>query len=318
MNTISVNMSSDTPDDIGMMIETSQNNNSSQVLYCSEEIRYQMALKFDEPIITQKSSAEIDKLAWKRTSEVELWIWRCIRSRNVPNQDREDVFHLCQIEVFKLMKRYNPNYSKVSWANYGVLKAFKEYESNNGVVRLPFHVLEKMGTLRKKIKEFEHLGKQMTSEVMEEVAKMRLVDILTAQERWVTVDAPDNNQSYFEDRIPSECDYPHYLMVNGEPEQVEEVVIAKELTEMMYNCLFSLSCMELFVVILRYGLEREQCPHFFEFRNGGLLDLSDERGDTYPLQAIGDRLNITRERVRQIERSALEKMRNSMCDKDSE
>lgn len=258
--------------------------------------------------------AERDELAWKRTREVELWIWKCIRSRNVPPQDMQDVFHLCQIEVYKLMRRYKPEFSKVSWANYGVLKAFKEYESNNGVVRLPFHVLEKMGALRKKMKEFEQLGKPMTHKVMEETTKMRLVDIMTAQERWVSVDPPDESNGYYEERIPSECDEPHYVMVNGEPEKVEETVIARELTTMMYRCLFSLSCMELFVVVLRYGLEPSKCPHFFEFRKGGLLDLSAFDGSTHPLQAIGNRLGITRERVRQIERGALDKMRLSMCE----
>lgn len=314
MNDISVNSSSHSESSSTVLMDTVQNNNTSSDEICSKQVQYQIPLVFEDPPLTFQEQAKIDKLAWQRTSEVELWIWKCIRGRNVPSQDMQDVFHLCQIEVFKLMKRYNPNYSKVSWANYGVLKAFKEYESNNGVVRLPFHVLEKMGALRKKMKEFEQQGKRMTPEVMEEVTRMRLVDIMTAQERWITVDAPDNNQSYFEERMPSDCDEPHYLMVNGEPQVVEETVIANELRGLMYKCLFSLSCMELFVVILRYGLETANCPHFFEFREGGLLDLSIEKGDTYPLQAIGDRLGITRERVRQIERSALEKMRQSMGD----
>ena len=235
----------------------------------------------------------------------------------MPPQDMQDVFHLCQIEVFKLMRRYKPEFSKVSWANYGVLKAFKEYESNNGVVRLPFHVLEKMGTLRKTMKEYEQLGKTMTTDVMESVTKMRLVDIMTAQERWVAADPPGQDNTYYEEKIPSDCDEPHYVMVNGEPEHVEEEVITRELTTMMYRCLFGLSCIELFVVILRYGLDSSKCPHFFEYREGGLLDLTDVDGGTFPLQEIGNRLSITRERVRQIERCALDKMRLAMCEIDN-
>ena len=58
-------------------------------------------------------------------------------------------------------------------------------------------------------------------------------------------------------------------------------------------------------------------PIFFEYREGGLLDLPAVDGATLPLQEIGNRLGITRERVRQIERCALDKMRLSMGDLDN-
>ena len=132
-----------------------------------------------------------------------------------------------------------------------------------------------------------------------------------------TADPPGQDNTYYEEKIPSDCDEPHYVMVNGEPEHVEEEVITRESTTMMYRCLFGLSCIELFVVILRYGLDSSKCPHFFEYREGGLLDLTDVDGGTFPLQEIGNRLSITRERVRQIERCALDKMRLAMCEIDN-
>ena len=63
----------------------------------------------DEEISVKKQS-KIDKQAWQWTMDVDKWIWKQIRDRRVPEQDWQDVYNLCVIEVFNLMKRYNTKY----------------------------------------------------------------------------------------------------------------------------------------------------------------------------------------------------------------
>ena len=54
--------------------------------------------------IEKKKQSEIDKQAWQWTMDVDKWIWKQIRDRRVPEQDWQDVYNLCVIEVFNLMK----------------------------------------------------------------------------------------------------------------------------------------------------------------------------------------------------------------------
>jgi RNA polymerase sigma factor (sigma-70 family) len=68
----------------------------------------------------------------------------------------------------------------------------------------------------------------------------------------------------------------------------EELLAEEQLQRCIADCLASLTAREAFIVRLRYGLETEQ-PH--------------------TLQEIAERLGLSRERVRQLERQAFEKLR---------
>ena len=255
-----------------------------------------------------------DRQAWQYTKDVEKWIWKQIRLRNIPAQDMEDVYQLCIIEVFNLMKRYNENYSKVSWANFGIYKALKEYESTSGTIRLPYHVLEKMANLRKYMSEMESSGQEITFPEMEEVTGMKLIDIMIARDRYAFQGSQDEegNTTDFS-HVQAGVDISAYNAMYAEQKTAEDEAISKEESDWMYSYLKHLKAVEIFVLTVRYGLKKTRIPKFKEFRKGGTLSLYWYRKPRqYCLNDVGSRLNVTRERVRQIEQGALKKLKKIM------
>lgn len=247
--------------------------------------------------------------AWQWTMDVDKWIWKQIRDRNIPEQDREDVYNLCVIEVFHLMKRYNPKYSKVSWANFGILKALKEYESTSGVVRLPFHVLEKMANLRKYIAGRGKSASDITIEEMQEVTKMKPNDILVARERYAAVHSTDSegNNVDFSHRTlnvsPSSIEYAESSSLNPE----ENMVVEDQLS-FFYANLEVLSDLEIFVLVLRYGLDTSRVPQREEFSKKYSF-VGHGNGVCLKTQDVSDIVGFSRERIRQIELKAIETIR---------
>jgi len=252
-----------------------------------------------------------EEQAWQWTLDVDKWIWRQIRERKIPEQDWEDVYNLCVIEVFNLMKRYNPKYSKVSWANFGILKAFKEYESMNGTIRLPFHVLEKMANLRKFIAQQEYDGKIVTAEQMSEITKMKITDVLIARDRYAFIHStdPEGNSTDFSCEsldIDRTCED----FVNSGELDPEESAIESDQMTFLYKNLCCLSDIEIYIITLRFGLDINRIPRRSIFKKNGQYDLSwHMAGDCLRFNDIGDKIDITRERVRQIETRSIEKIR---------
>jgi len=250
--------------------------------------------------------------AWEWTMDVEKWIWKQIRDRNIPEQDREDVYNLCVIEVFHLMKRYNPKYSKVSWANFGILKALKEYESTSGVVRLPFHVLEKMANLRKYIAGQGKAASDITIEEMQAVTKMKPADILVAKERYAAVHSTDSegNNVDFSNRTlnvsPSSIEYAQSGSMNPE----ENMVVEDQLS-FFYANLEVLSDLEIFILVLRYGLDTSRVPTRESF-SGKYSFSGYGNGACLKTQDISDILGVSRERVRQIELKSIETIKKKI------
>lgn len=256
-----------------------------------------------------------DDQAWQYTKDVEKWIWKQIRLRNIPPQDMEDVYQLCIIEVFNLMKRYNDNYSKVSWANFGIYKALKEYESTSGTIRLPYHVLEKMANLRKYLNEMDSAGLPVSYGDMESVTSMKLIDIMISKDRYAFQGSQDDDGNTTDfSACQAGVDESAYSAMYAQPRTAEEVVIANEESAWMYDYLRCLKAVEIFVLTVRYGLRKEKIPKFKEFRKGGSLSLFwYKKPRQYCLNDVGLRLKVTRERVRQIEQCALKKLKKIMC-----
>lgn len=265
----------------------------------------------DELLDEEIEKLNIEKQAWEWTMDVDKWIWRQIRERRVPEQDWEDVYNLCVIEVFNLMKRYNPKYSKVSWANFGILKAFKEYESMNGTIRLPFHVLEKMANLRKFIVQQEYEGRKVTAEQMSEVTKMKITDLLVARDRYAFIHStdPDGNSTEFSGEsldIDRTCED----FVNSGELDPEENAIENDQMSFLYKNLSCLSDIEIYILTLRFGLDTERIPKRKAFLKGAEYSLDWHMpGECLKFNDIGDKIEITRERVRQIESRSIDKIR---------
>ena len=265
----------------------------------------------DELLDEEIEQSNIEKQAWQWTMDVDKWIWRQIRERRVPEQDWEDVYNLCVIEVFNLMKRYNPKYSKVSWANFGILKAFKEYESMNGTIRLPFHVLEKMANLRKFIVQQEYEGRKVTAEQMSEVTKMKITDLLVARDRYAFIHStdPEGNSTEFSGEsldIDRTCED----FVNSGELDPEANAIENDQMSFLYKNLSCLSDIEIYILTLRFGLDTARIPKRKSFSKGSQYSLDwHMTGECLKFNDIGDKIEITRERVRQIESRSIDKIR---------
>ena len=58
--------------------------------------------------------------AWNYALQCKAWIWKHIKSRNIPEADQEDLYQSCLIEVQRIMIRYNSEYSLSAWARFGI------------------------------------------------------------------------------------------------------------------------------------------------------------------------------------------------------
>jgi len=288
-------------------------NNSTQTSKKASKMKEKtnVCIIVDELLDEEIEAQQTEDQAWQWTMDVDKWIWRQIRERRIPEQDWEDVYSLCVIEVFNLMKRYNPKYSKVSWANFGILKAFKEYESINGTIRLPFHVLEKMANLRKFIAQQEHEGNTVTAEQMSEISKMKITDLLVARDRYAFINStdPDGNSTDFSGEsldIDRTCED----FVNSGELDPEESAIENDQMSYLYKNLSCLSDLEIYVITLRFGLDSERIPNRPAFKGKAIYSLDwHSTGECLRFNDIADKMDITRERVRQIESRSIDKIR---------
>ena len=254
---------------------------------------------------------EREALAWKNALDCEAWIWKCIRNRNVPDEDQYDVFQTCLIEVYRLMLRYDPTYSKVAWANFGVLKGLKKYDCTSGLIRLPSHVVEKVQKLHVKQLEAEAEGTTLSEDQMREITGMKILDVLTAQEKFNRPKHPEDDVNYFMEMHPDKCDSVHFSMLNGNRESIIDQIDRNVKLEHVYNALHNLEDIEIFVLYFRFGLDENRIPYRPSlFEDGSHFNIFQIRPGGYNLQEIGNLIALSKERIRQIENGAVYKIQN--------
>lgn len=255
-----------------------------------------------------------DAQAWEWTLDVDRWIWKQIRDRRIPEQDREDVYNLCVIEIFTLMKRYNPKYSKVSWANFGILKALKEYESTSGAVRLPFHVLEKMAVIRKYVNQCRLDGIEPKEEEMEHLTGMKMRDIVVARDRYAIINSLDHEGNVVDfSSATMNVDPDSMKYVYDRTLEPEESAGSKDEMDYIYRNMGSLLDIDIYVLTLKYGLDKNKVPPRESFSEGGDFDMSEIVGSVqFSCGTIAKRIGYTRERIRQIESRAVSKIQQKL------
>lgn len=153
-------------------------------------------------------------------------------------------------------------------------------------IRVPVHVAEKMKKVQKAAAELQQtLGREATAaEIAEKLGDKSEEDvknIITYLQNPVSLETPvgENGEDSLGDMVEDKRE--------ATPEEaMAQLVQKEEVTELLE----SLSDRERQVIRLRYGLDG---------------------GRTHTLEEIGEQLNVTRERVRQIEAKAMEKLRAS-------
>lgn len=191
------------------------------------------------------------------------------------------------IGLIEAAKRFDPgrNVRFVSYAVWWIRQAIiHALTLNSRITRIPQKLADQISQMKKKSAELKtELGREPTREEIARVMKLTVTDLEDLEilaERNVSLSDPINDDEMeVEDRL-SDPTSP----------SVEYQIIKASIQQQIRETLGELDEKEAHVIKLRFGLD-------------------DDRPRT--LQEIGERLNLTRERIRQIEQKAMRKLGRS-------
>ncbi len=170
----------------------------------------------------------------------------------------------------------------VWWIKEAIMRAL---DSQSREIRVPVHVAQNMNRIRRTLREMQqNLGREVAPEEVANELKMKKEEVerlMLYLKNPVSLETPvgDEDDSSLEDFIEDEQE--------KTPEDAVVELIQKEEVQALLK---TLDDRELMVIKLRYGLED---------------------GEIHTLEDIGQKLNLTRERVRQIENRAIERLRDA-------
>ncbi len=202
------------------------------------------------------------------------------------NVDIEDLINEGNIGLIKAIDRFDADkgFKFISYAVWWVRQSIMQYIYDHGnMVRLPINKINVIGKVNKASEELFHkLDREPTSEELQEVTNFSAEDIKSTymdSTRCFSIDqrVSEDSESQFVDIIPGET-----------LEDIEGRMNGDSLKYEINNVLETLTDRETKILNMYFGL------------NG-----SNEMS----LKEIGDELNLTNERVRQVKELALKKLR---------
>jgi len=190
------------------------------------------------------------------------------------------------IGLMKAVERFDPSKGgKLStYGSWWIKQSIKRALANQSkTIRLPVHLVDKISKMRRvSMKLQEVFGREPTDEELAEEMGMttsRVAQMRTAAIRPASLDAPigdDDSNSYSEIIADENADTPY--------QQLED----QTMTLMLQDMVTTLDTREATILRYRFGLDG---------------------GNEKTLEEVGEKFGVTRERVRQIQNIALNKLR---------
>ena len=186
---------------------------------------------------------------------------------------------------------YTLGYKFSTYATYWIKQAISKAIMNKGkTIRLPAHITNKANKIRKIEKQLrDELKRDPTYEEVAaalQIKSSEVKDIYEVCLNTVSLDTPVGEKD--EETIGDLIEDNHF-------ENPVDYIVNEDLREQLYKSMSSLEEREQKIIIKRFGLE-------------------DDNPKT--LDEIGEEMNLSRERIRQIEEKALRKLRNPIRSKN--
>ena len=247
-------------------------------------------LKEDEERELGRKAAEGDEAARHRLEEANLRLVVSI-AKHYTNRGVAlmDLIQEGNLGLMRAVEKYD--YTKENkfstYASWWIKEAMqRSIDQQSREIRVPVHVAENMKRVQKTARELlQELGREATpkeiAEKMGDRSEEDVKNILTYLQNPVSLETPvgENGEDSLGDMVEDKTE--------ATPEEAMEVLVRREEVQ---ELLSTLSDRERQVVNLRYGLGENK---------------------THSLEEIGEQLGVTRERVRQIQARAMEKMRKN-------
>jgi RNA polymerase primary sigma factor len=267
--------------------------NKSFVIYCKELAKTPLISKEEEASLYEEIKLNGRKVEEARKRLVESHLRFAFKIANdfkglgVP---LEDLVSEANIGLLMAVNRYKPDkgakFSSYAffWIKQRVCKALCE---KSRLIRVPNGSMQKFLKILQFLEKYAgEFGEKPSTELLSKKFHMsvgRIKSIFLSTETPISINENVLDNEDFTDRELGEC------IKDEKTENASESLTEKDHRKIVYNALNQLSEKEKFVISRRFGLNNQ---------------------DEQTLIQIGKKLNLTRERVRQIESEAIKKIRS--------